>query len=360
MNRINNKRVKIENQIYNYFFKDRDNKSNLKLCELERDSKIYSLVLTLIENSFLVDDSKDEYFEFLQKQTTESVKPSFMQCPKFNDSKSYDYVFIGIPYSSNRKVGVGPHSAPKAIRNRSSQIDVSDSRGTFDNARGVELFKKNKLADIGNVVIHPGESQEQVFNRITKSIDRIRNAGATPVIIGGDHSISYPSIRSFSAIKPYLIHFDAHSDLGDYVPYSGLHHGNFLSRVMQENLISGISSIGVRGITNSKPFKHCIGPDVAIEKIIDILSKEIKPQQPVYMTVDMDSICSSQFPFVLYPESLGLSLKKLTILAKSIAKDFNIVGFDIVEYVDTNDFNGVGSNMVFNLLVDILGANSDV
>jgi agmatinase len=103
---------------------------------------------------------------------------------------------------------------------------------------------------MGDVAVVPN-SLERTYENISQEISAVLKAGVTPVVCGGDHSITLPLLREVSKIhgKVALIHFDSHLDLVESHFGQRYTHGTVFRRALEEGLIDPEHSahIGIRG-----------------------------------------------------------------------------------------------------------------
>ena len=135
------------------------------------------------------------------------------------ESAKYNIAIIGIPYDEKSCYLRGASRGPEAIRAASTGKAINPWTEL-----GVNLEEEVVMVDLGNVDV--SGDFEKIASRIEKSILDILDKGAIPIVLGGDHSISYPLVKTFSRrFKPLdILHFDAHPDLYDEL-YSLLKDG---------------------------------------------------------------------------------------------------------------------------------------
>src|SRR5262249_33089652 len=127
----------------------------------------------------------------------------------------YDVVFLGAPFDSGTSHRPGARFGPQAIR-VTDYLPHDASRPHL--ALGVDPLAELRIGDAGDVVMPPGET-EKSLKRLEDAVLAVRAAGAIPVILGGDHTITLPDAtgvaRHVGWGRVSLIHFDAHADTGD-------------------------------------------------------------------------------------------------------------------------------------------------
>jgi agmatinase len=164
-----------------------------------------------------------------------------------------DVAFLGVPFDLGTTLRPGARFGPAAVRAASAwwqyiQDDGTAAGGWFDLELGRWVLKNVTMADCGDVEIAPADITANL-DRITESVAGIVNAGSLPVIVGGDHSITYPALAAFAGHGPiHVVQFDTHQDFVDERRGTRLGHGNVIRRVSELPFVSGISQIGIRGL----------------------------------------------------------------------------------------------------------------
>ncbi|MBI4128334.1 MAG: arginase family protein [Parcubacteria group bacterium] len=214
--------------------------------------------------------------------------------------------------------------------------------------------------EVGNVVNHLSEDPREFYERCHRAALTIHNRKAFPVFIGGDHSISAPLIRACKETHKHLtlIHFDAHTDLGEWDSSATHHHGNVMSRVLHENPELKIHQIGIRGFAGAPSLNsRC---HVVCQREIDVdlngvLSKSIPRDRTCYISLDVDVLDPSFAPGTGTPVPMGMTPSTLFRLLEAIARQNRIVGIDIVELCPGLDRNDMTTSLIFHLLMCLLG-----
>ncbi len=258
----------------------------------------------------------------------------------------------------------GARFGPRAIREASMIYYPGFSpEGIFDIELGKHLLGGKKIIDCGDITTAPTMLQE-TFDIITDSVSKMRECGAMPVILGGDHSISYPVLRSFNDSQLHVIQFDAHLDLLD--DFAGLKytHANPMKRIIEMDHVSGATQIGIRGLLNpeyywtesvSKKSRYFTAEQV-FEKGIDHIVSQIPESENIYITLDIDSLDPSIAPGTGTPEFGGLSYRQLRKLLQASAKKGKLIGMDLVEVNPLFDPTGRTAQIASRLIIDLLGA----
>ena len=147
----------------------------------------------------------------------------------------------------------GARFGPDAIRDASRTYSYADpygqqkeAEGFFDIDIGGDLLSGVTMADYGHVTTLLSNVLNN-FDKLTRSVGRVVSLGAFPVVVGGDHAITYPVVRGMSKFAPLnIVHFDAHLVYSH--DYQGvLHtHGSPIRRCQELPFVKHITSVGIR------------------------------------------------------------------------------------------------------------------
>src|SRR5262245_11813612 len=155
-----------------------------------------------------------------------------MRLPHQTDLTGIDVAILGVPFDSGTSYRSGARLGPREIRAQSSLIRP------YSYFQKVSPFERLTIVDAGDVDEQP-VGIEGAFAAIESGVARIGGAGAMPLIVGGDHSISLPCLRAVAKKhgRLALVQFDAHIDTwGDY--FGGKYfHGSPFRRAIEERLI---------------------------------------------------------------------------------------------------------------------------
>ena len=282
---------------------------------------------------------------------------SFFKTPFCDDLKKLDaqVAFIGMPFDQGTFGRPGARYGPEAIRDVPRGHLYSDPMGTqreaegiFDVDAGTELLKGVTMADCGDITVVPSDVTGN-FDKLTQAVEKVVSRGALPVIVGGDHAITFPAVRGLSRFGPLnLVHFDAHMDYTHDVQGVFHTHGNPIRRCFELPFVGHISSVGIRRsrrkqyeefqadgnliITPSK-FRQ-LGPS----QVVDLIPRGAR----LYITLDIDVLDPSQAPGTGTPAIGGLRYEELRECLRELISRHNLVAFDLVEVAPAYDSLYVG------------------
>lgn len=263
-------------------------------------------------------------------------------------SKEYDVAILGIPFDRKSSYLKGPSKGPEAIR--------AASTGKSTNAwteLGVNLEEDAVLVDLGDVDVSGDFSD--VFLRIEDKVFEILNNEAVPVVLGGDHSISYPVLKAFARkYSPLdILHFDAHPDLYEELYGDRFSHACPFSRIMEDNLAQNLIQVGIRTATaehRAKALKHGVRM-IEMKDIKDHISLQFS--NPLYISVDIDVLDPAFAPGVSHYEPGGLSTRQVISFIQGL--DAEIVGLDVVEVNPERDKTGITAAAAVKIVKEVVG-----
>jgi len=289
---------------------------------------------------------------------------SFFKSPIIanNDMVNFDAVICGVPYDWGVGFRPGSRFGPRAIREMSTRFPLEKS-GYWDIETGKRMLENIAIGDVGDVDILYSDYRYN-SKRIREMTESIKLNHVLPVFVGGDHSISFPIVKGLSDKKKFdVIQLDAHLDFKDNI--LGLKYTNSspIKRISELSLVNNITSIGIRGTrTREEDYKDAINNGNNIitsyqlqKSRINSILERITYSDNTYVTVDIDVLDPSIAPGTGSPEPEGLSFIQLKQILKDIAKNTNVIGFDIVEVNPQLDFSGLTSLVAARIIVEFLG-----
>ena len=255
---------------------------------------------------------------------------------------------IGIPLDKNSSYKRGAAEAPGLIR---EALHSEASNTTTE--LGVDLGKPGAYGDAGDLELP--EDTGEAFQKIENSVDRILQLKQRPVVLGGDHSITYPVVRAFGKHfkELTLIHFDAHPDLYENYDDNRFSHASPFARIMEDKLTKRLIQVGIRTM-NSHQKKQAARFGVEVFEIGHKRAlEEVKTWCPVYVSFDMDVLDPAFAPGVSHREPGGMTVREVLDHLHSITAA--IVGADIVEYNPSRDISDLTATVAAKVLKELLG-----
>lgn len=299
-----------------------------------------------------------------------SGKPTFADLPRCDDLASLDahIAIIGVPYGTpaSMEASRAPSSeAPDAIRQESLRFGKYFDHHDIDLGGPILMGKHIRVVDCGDVTMTPGDHAANSA-ATTEAIRAIRNAGAVPIILGGDHSIPIPVMRAYDdADAMCLVQFDAHLDYRDEV--NGVKEGlsSSIRRASELEYVGDIVQIGLRGLGSARSQdvqdamdrkNIFISAAELYQKELDSAVAKLPQAKSYYITFDMDVMDPSIAPGVNSPAFGGIDYWQATGLLWAVARRGPVVGFDVVEIAPRLDTRGLTSMLAARLTLNLIGA----
>jgi len=263
---------------------------------------------------------------------------SFADTPVRISFKGSNVVVYGVPLDATTSFGKGTARGPEAIRLASArQIE------TFVLDEKADIYDLVGIFDLGDLKLPKSKSVGKMLafldSAITKVVASLRKEGKIPVMLGGEHTLSYYQLKALTSEKPVVIHFDAHRDMKP--EYEGLkmcHTTPFyhlLQHIPGENLIQ----IGIRQ-TDKQENETANKSGVAtfdawqVHDNIDIVADYLQRAtagKKIYISFDIDAYDLPYVPCTGTPEPFGLDPFQVLKLVKSISPSARLIGMDMVE-----------------------------
>ncbi|MFX0059629.1 MAG: agmatinase [Candidatus Hodarchaeota archaeon] len=293
--------------------------------------------------------------------------PTFCKFPYVKDLKNMnvDVAIVGAPLDEGSFNRAGARQGPRAIREASQLYGTAfvGNLGVFDVELGGYKLRNTKIVDYGDIPVAPTLSLKNL-DFITNKVKEIHRYNVFPVVLGGDHSITYPVIRALDDVPFNIVHFDTHMDFGDNLLGIKISHANPIKRASELDHVKEITQIGIRGLLNPELYvseakdygARVITSIEVIKKGAEWVVNQIPEAENIYVTIDIDVLDPSVAPGTGTPEPGGLSYFHMRDMLTSLPKKGNIVGFDLVEVNPLYDPSGVTAQVAARLILDFLGA----
>jgi guanidinopropionase len=286
---------------------------------------------------------------------------TFMRLPQAASADGLDVALLGIPYDGGTSYRPGARHGPRHVREQSSLIRP------WNPVLKVAPFERLRVADVGDVDVVP-ISIEGTFAAVESALHAMVSAGALPLSVGGDHSVTLPILRVLARRHGPLglVHFDAHPDTWDEYFGSKYFHGTTFRRAVEEGLVDGrrVIQVGIRGpLYSADDFDfHAVHGLEAI-RIEDVKERgtawvaarfERLADRPIYCSFDIDAVDPAYAPATGTPEVGGLTAYEAVTLVRAL-RGLDLVGADVVEVSPPWDGPGqITSLLAANLLFELL------
>ena len=282
-----------------------------------------------------------------------SPSPVFSGCQK--PFEKADYVVFGVPFDLTSTYRTGARFAPTAIREASLNIETFSFRSNLD----LEDLKTHDLGDL-----HVSDDVETTMKRLEDTEKDLLMAGKTPVIMGGEHTITLGALRGAGGRDTGVISFDAHLDLRSEYMDLITSHTTFMRRLNERVKPKRIVEIGTRAVCREELiyaekagiqyFTRNQIRDEGVEATVKAARRMLKDCERTYLTIDMDVLDPAFAPAVQNPEPDGLTTHELLDLTDGLC-DRRMVGLDLVEVTPPYD-NGNTAVQAARVLFEVLCA----
>jgi agmatinase len=293
---------------------------------------------------------------------------TFLKAPYLEDVKKvgeYDVAIVGVPHDSGTTYRPGTRFGPQGIRK------ISALYTPYNFELGVDLREQIKLCDVGDIFTIPANN-EKSFDQISKGIAHIFKSGAFPIVLGGDHSIGFPTVRGvcrhLGDKKIGIIHFDRHvdtqeTDLDERMHTCPWFHATNMKNAPAKNLVQ----LGIGGWQVPRQgVKVCRERATNILTVTDItemgldvaadfaIAKATDGTDCVWISFDIDCIDAGFVPGTGWPEPGGLLPREALYLLKKIVQNTTVCGIEIVEVSPPYDVSDMTALMATRVICDTM------
>ncbi|MDJ0642706.1 MAG: arginase family protein [Erythrobacter sp.] len=271
------------------------------------------------------------------------TKAGLFGWPKVRDCDTAAGIEVfGVPSDLGHSYLSGTRQGPAAIRAASQSSHIS--------LAGVDH------GDCGR----PYEQDwKDVISDVEAKTAEILSRGACPVILGGDHAVSYAAIAGAGMFDPInIVWFDAHTDFCSWTPADWHNHKQVLRRIAELPHVGQIVQVGHRGITYFDEIDRFDRLRVIrageAEASLSAVLGALPGHEPVYMSIDIDAIDPRLAPGTGHPVPGGLSVETLSDLACAIVDERKVIGMDLMEVNPMLDCDGMTSAAAVSILESII------
>jgi agmatinase len=294
---------------------------------------------------------------------------TFLKQPYLEDVRevgNYDVAILGAPFDGGTTYRPGTRFGPQGIRK------ISALYGPYSFELGVDLRESITMCDIGDIFTIPANI-EKTFDQISKAVGHVYASGAFPVVLGGDHSIGYPTTRGVADVmgegkKLGIIHFDRHvdtqeTDLDERMHTTPWFHATDLPNVPAKNLVQ----IGIGGWQAPRPgvqvgrergttimtVTDCVemGIEAAAKRALEVAWDGV---DAVWLSFDVDCLDAAFVPGTGWPEPGGFLPREVLKFIQLIAER-PLAGIEVVECSPPYDNAEITALISTRVICDTLG-----
>jgi agmatinase len=282
-----------------------------------------------------------------------------------------DVAIVGAPFDEAVSSRPGARFGPRAIR-------MAPTAWSSDHAWSIQLdtapYAHLRVVDAGDAPIVPTRF-ERALRVIHEKVFRVAECGPVPVVLGGDHSITYPSAAAVARHvwprKVGIVHFDAHADTGADQWGNLYGHGVPMRRLIEEGWVAGPNfvQVGLRGYWPERETWDWMGEQglrwhtmVEIEErgaeavIADAIAQALDGPDCIYLSVDIDVVDPGMAPGTGTPEAGGLLARELLRAVRQIVGRVDLVGMDVVEVSPPYDLSEVTAILAHRVVMEAISA----
>ncbi|NID06231.1 hypothetical protein HBF26_15155 [Luteibacter jiangsuensis] len=250
-----------------------------------------------------------------------------------------DVGVIGVPSDFGNAYVSGTRAGPEAIRRSSASMPLQDVAGH----------------DLGDVDVFDGADWPEIVERTGERVRRIAGQGAMPLVLGGDHAVSYAAVSALDRVGTFdIVWFDAHTD---FCPWHGAdwhNHKQVLRRIASLPHVGRLLVVGHRGITYFDESLQWPALEVVRSAspghAPSIPSPWLEGERPIYVSIDIDVLDPCIAPGTGHPVPGGLSLDTLCNMVRTVARRRHIVGADVMEVNPLLDHEAMTSRAAAEVL----------
>ena len=268
-------------------------------------------------------------------------------------------VVLGASEASPYVAGERSHSAdgPATLRKASAQFAGSLGQHDFDLGATLLPDKEDHrgCVDAGDVPTNPWDAEGNRV-RIEAAMAQVLDAGAVPILLGGDDSVPIPAIRAYEGRGPLtILQIDAHVDWADVLQDNPYGYGSTMRRAAECACVERMVQVGIRGLGSGESWQHDDarawgstlvtsydfhdrGPAAVLDRI--------EPGADVFISIDCDGIDPAVLPAVNMPTPGGLTYEDMIRILRGVGAKARIAGLALVEYVPSRDDRHLMSGLV--------------
>ncbi len=282
-----------------------------------------------------------------------------------------DVVIVGAPFDGGTSHRPGTRFGPQAIR-ITDYLPHDGSRPSL--ALRTDGLRDLRVVDAGDVEMYSGDI-ETALPRLEAAVQTVATAGAIPVVLGGDHSITFPDAKGVANVLGHgrvsLLHFDAHADTGDIEFGSLWGHGQPMRRLIESGAVRGdrFLQVGLRGYwpgpetldwmaaqrMRSYEMSEIVAKGLA-ECLTEAFAVAVDDCDGVFLSVDIDVCDPAHAPGTGTPEPGGLSARELLDAVRRACLELPIVGVDVVEVSPPYDSADITAALANRVVLESLSA----
>ena len=282
-----------------------------------------------------------------------------------------DVVIVGAPFDGGTSYRSGARFGPQAMRS-ACYLAHDGSRPSL--AMRVDGLQDMRVVDAGDVELYSGDAVRSCAD-LEVVIEKIAQSGAIPLVLGGDHTITWPDVTGVARARGWgkisVIHFDAHADTGDIEFGSLVGHGQPMRRLIESGAARGdrFLQMGLRGYwPGPETLAWMAEQGMRSYEMTEIVARgfdeclteafviAIDECDGVFLSVDIDVCDPGHAPGTGTPEPGGLTARQLLDAVRRICYELPVVGIDVVEVAPPYDHADITALLGNRVVLEALSA----
>ena len=301
-------------------------------------------------------------------------RTSFQKLPELTDGDALrarrpDVAIVGAPFDDAVSHRPGARFGPRAIR---AATYIAGSPNSLQ--LGIEPFEWIDVVDAGDAPVVPA-NMERGHAVIRRKVLEVATTGAIPIVLGGDHSITFPSASAVAeAIAPRqlgMVHFDAHADAANSTWGVLASHGTPMRRLIESGAIDGRNfvQVGLRGYwpppaTLAWMEEHGLRVHFMTEieergaeaVVADAIAQALDGPDAIYLSIDIDVIDPGMAPGTGTPEPGGMLSRELLRAIRQVVAAVDLAGMDVVEVAPVYDVSEITAAAAHRCVMEAISA----
>ena len=282
-----------------------------------------------------------------------------------------DVVIVGAPFDGGTSYRSGARFGPQAMRS-ACYLAHDGSRPSL--AMRIDGLQDMRVVDAGDVELYSGDAVRSCAD-LEVVIEKIAQSGAIPLVLGGDHTITWPDVTGVARARGWgkisVIHFDAHADTGDIEFGSLVGHGQPMRRLIESGAARGdrFLQMGLRGYwpgpetlawMAEQGMRSYEMTEIVARGLEECLTEAfviaIDECDGVFLSVDIDVCDPGHAPGTGTPEPGGLTARQLLDAVRRICYELPVVGIDVVEVAPPYDHADITALLGNRVVLEALSA----
>jgi agmatinase len=298
---------------------------------------------------------------------------SFCKRPVIEDARELadrrpDVAIVGAPFDDAVSYRPGARFGPRAIR------EATYTQGGHSLQLDVEPFEVLDVVDAGDANVVPAwlnRGHAVIFQKVLQ----VASSGAVPIILGGDHSITWPSASAVAQVRGAgsigIVHFDAHADTADADWGVLAGHGTPMRRLIESGAVLGRNfvQVGLRGYwpppdvfawMKAQGMRWHLMREIeerGAEAVVDqAIEEALDGADAIYLSVDIDVLDPGMAPGTGTPEPGGLITRELLRAVRRIVGSVELAAMDVVEVSPPYDHAEVTAMAAHRVVLEAISA----